>query len=384
MDARPATPDDERFLRRSSSSRTSLEGGHVMRKRSTFLAIAAPLWTALLLTACSTSNPNGSSTGGTSAQNPATQGSVKVSGSSTVLPISQLVAEQFSQQNPDVQISVDGPGTTDGFVLFCKGQTAINDASRPIADEEITACRANGVDYLELPIAYDGITVMTNPANTAIDCLSKADLYALVGPESKGFTSWSDANALDKQLGGTGNFPNEPLDIVGPGQESGTWGSFIDLALKDIADQRGAPDDTTRPDYQSSANDNVIIQGVEGSSSSLGWVGFAYAEENAGQVKILGVSPDEDRSGQGNPNCVSPSRDTISGQTYPLSRTLYLYVNKAMARSDPAVSSFVGYYMSDAALNQDVQQVGYVDLPSDKIQASQERWASFTGEVNGA
>jgi phosphate transport system substrate-binding protein len=351
-----------------------------MRKRSTSLAITASIGMVLILAACSTSNPNGSSTGTSSGQNPATQGSVKVSGSSTVLPISQLVAEQFSQQNPDVQISVDGPGTTDGFVLFCKGQTAINDASRQIADDEVKACGSNGIQYLELPIAYDGITVMTNPANTAIDCLSKADLYALVGPESKGFSRWSDANALDRELGGAGSFPDQPLDIVGPGQESGTWGSFIDLALKDIAELRGAPDDTTRPDYQSSANDNVIVQGVEGSDSSLGWVGFAYAEENAGQVKILGVSTDEDASGQSNAGCVMPSRDTISNQSYPLSRTLYIYVNKAMARSDPAVSSFVDSYMSDTGLTQDVQQVGYVDLPSDKIQASQQLWRSFTGE----
>jgi phosphate transport system substrate-binding protein len=340
------------------------------------ITVAGALSFALLAAACSTSNPNPPGGGSTGTGSTGVQGSVKVSGSSTVLPISQLVAEQFSNQNPAVQISVDGPGTTDGFVLFCKGQTAINDASRQIEPEEAKACKSAGVQSLELPIAYDGITVMTNPANTAIDCLSKADLYALIGPESKGFTSWSDANALDKELGGAGNFPNMPLDLVGPGQESGTWGSFIDLALKDI----GAPDDTTRPDYQSSANDNVIIQGVEGSNSSLGWVGFAYAEENAQNVKILGVSPDEDKSGQGSSDCVTPSRETISNQTYPLSRTLYIYVNKAMAQSDPAVSAFVDYYMSDTGISQDVQQVGYVDLPSEKIQSSQQLWSAFKGQ----
>jgi phosphate transport system substrate-binding protein len=305
------------------------------------------------------------------------QGAVNVSGSSTVLPISQLLAQDFSQQNPDAQIKVNGPGTTDGFVLFCKGETDINDASRAIESDEVKACSQNGVDYIELPIAYDGITVMTNPANKSVSCLSKADLYSLIGPESKGFKNWSDANALDKELGGDGNFPNEPFDLVGPGPESGTWGSFIDLALKDIADSRNQPDDRTRPDYQSSGNDNVIIQGIEASNSSLGWVGFAYAEENATQVKILGVSPDENKAGEGNPDCVTPSRDTIASQDYPLSRTLYIYVNKKKAQQNKALRAFVDLYLSDEGITQGVQQAGYVDLPSDQISKTRSTWSSF-------
>jgi phosphate transport system substrate-binding protein len=340
-----------------------------MRKMSR-LAVIGLVGLALAAAACSSDdNPDGggSGDGGT--------GSVKVSGSSTVLPISQLVAEQFSSQNPDVQISVDGPGTTDGFVLFCKGETSINDASRAIEPEEEKACQKNGIDWIELPIAYDGITVMTNQANDAVSCLSKADLYALIGPESRGFDSWSDANALDKELGGDGNFPDMPLDLVGPGQESGTWGSFIELALKDIAAERGQPDDTTRPDYQSSANDNVIIQGIEGSDSSLGWVGFAYAEQNASNLKILEVSPATDAGGEGSSDCVEPTRDTITDASYPLSRTLYLYVNKANA-SDPAVKAFVDYYLTDAGIKDDVNQVGYVNLPDDKIESTRQTWSS--------
>jgi phosphate transport system substrate-binding protein len=347
-----------------------------MRSRSRVLALGGILALALVAAACS--SDDGGSSGG-SGGSPEVSGTVKVSGSSTVLPISQLVAEQFSSQNPAAQISVDGPGTTDGFVLFCKGDTAINDASRQIEDEEIAACKKNGIDYIELPIAYDGLTVMTSKNNDAVNCLSKADLYALIGPESEGFDNWSDANALDKELGGDGNFPNVPLDLVGPGQESGTWGSFIDLVIKDIAESRGAPDDTTRTDYQSSGNDNVIIQGIEGSDSSLGWVGFAYAEQNAANLKILGVSPTVDASGEGSADCVTPSRDTISDASYPLSRTLYLYVNTEMAKSDAAVQAFVDYYMTDAGINQAVQQVGYVDLPSDKIQGTQDAWSQFEG-----
>jgi len=337
-----------------------------MRQSKAFALVACAMALVVLGAACS----SGGSSGGV-------QGSVKISGSSTVLPISQLIAQEFSQQNPDLQITVNGPGTTDGFVLFCKGQTDINDASRAISPDEVTACKKGGVDYIELAIAYDGITVMTNPANTSVNCLSKADLYALIGPESKGFKNWSDANGLDKELGGDGNFPNEPLDLVGPGQESGTWGSFIDLALKDIADSRSQADDTTRSDYQSSANDNVIIQGIEGSRSSLGWVGFAYAEANAQQVKILGVSPDENKGGEGNSDCVMPSRDTIANQSYPLSRTLYIYVNKAKAQSNPALKAFVDFYLTDAGITQGVQQAGYVDLPSDQIDKTRSTWSSF-------
>jgi phosphate transport system substrate-binding protein len=342
----------------------------VNARRSSSL-LAGTLVLGLLSAGCSGNSSTGSS--GPSGVG----GSVKVSGSSTVLPISQLVAQEFAKQDPNVQISVDGPGTTDGFVLFCKGQTDINDASRPISDDEVKACQQGGVKYVELAIGYDGITVMTNPANSSVDCLSKADLYALIGPESKGFKTWADADALDGQLGGDGSFPNSPLDIVGPGQESGTWGSFIDLALKDIADSRGQADDTTRTDYQSSANDNVIIQGVEGSPSSLGWVGFAYAEANASQVKILGVSPDEDKSGQGNPDCVTPTRETISDQSYPLSRTLYIYVNQDRAMNGQAVRAFVDYYMTDAGIQSGVQQAGYVDLPTDQVEKTRSTWSDF-------
>lgn len=290
-------------------------------------------------------------------------GTIVVSGSSTVQPISSLVAENFSAENPGINIKVDGPGTGDGFALFCKGETDISDASRAIQDEEITACRQAGVNYVELKVGLDGMTVMTNPQNSAVTCLSKADLYALVGPESTGFNNWSDANALAKQVGGQGNFPNAPLVITAPGEESGTYDSFIELALADIAEERGQ-DAATRPDYQSSANDNVIIQGIEGSPSSFGWVGFAYAEENASGVKLLQVD--------GGDGCVAPSRETIADGSYPLSRPLFIYVNVNKARSNPALKAYVDFYMQGLA--ETVAEAGYVDLPANEIQATQRAW----------
>ncbi len=306
----------------------------------------------------------GAACGGTSNSASGLTGKVVVSGSSTVQPISSLVAEDFSGQNSGVTISVDGPGTGDGFALFCKGQTDISDASRPIKDEEKAACQQAGINFIELKIGLDGITVMTNPANTAVSCLTKADLYALVGPESTGFKKWSDANALDKQLGGAGNFPDKPLDIIAPGEESGTYDAFIELALKGIADERGKPDDQTRPDYQSSGNDNVIIQGIEGSPSSFGWVGYAFAEENASGVKILQVD--------GGKGCVAPTRETIADGSYPLSRALYIYVNTGKARANAAAKAYVDFYLQ--GLKDFVAQAGYVDLPSSQIQATLQAW----------
>ncbi len=212
----------------------------------------------------------------------ALSGSIAVSGSSTVEPISAANAEKFSSQNPGVQISVDGPGTGDGFELFCNGDTDIADASRPIdPEEEIPACEKNGIEFVELKVAVDGISVLTSKDNTQVECLSFQDLYALLGPESEGFENWSDANTLGKEVGGSGDYPDVELTITAPGEESGTYDSFVEIVLEGIAvDERKQPEDGpfVRPDYQSSADDNVIIEGISGNATSLGWVGYAFFE----------------------------------------------------------------------------------------------------------
>jgi phosphate transport system substrate-binding protein len=304
---------------------------------------------------------------------PAVSGSINVSGSSTVEPISTGVAEAFAAANPDFKFTVKGPGTGDGFKVFCKGETDISDASRKIKDEEAAACKAAGVEYTELAIAYDGMTVMTNPANTAVTCLSFADLYALIGPESQGFKKWSDAQALAKELGSNTTFPDADLSITGPGEESGTYDSFVEIALDKIADPRGKVDPatkhtTTRPDYQASANDNTIIEGITGSPASLGWVGFAFAEENKDKVTEIQVAKDP------NGTCVAPSADTIADASYPLSRTLYIYVNKAKAAENAAVSAYVDYYLADGTVSTVLETVPYVNLPADKLSESRSTW----------
>jgi phosphate transport system substrate-binding protein len=334
-----------------------------MTGRSAGIAVAIVVVAALELAAC---NNNG----GSSASSPS-EGSVVVSGSSTVQPISSLVAEKFNAQNPDIAVKVDGPGTGDGFVLFCQGQTDINDASRQIEPAEAAACEKAGITYTELKIGLDGITVMTNPNNTAVSCLTKPDLYSLFGPESQGFTSWSDANALDEKLGGKGQLPNAPLDITAPGEESGTYDAFIELVgIEDMALADKVPADqaaTLRPDDQSSPNDNVIIQGIEGSDTSLGFVGFAYADQAGDQVKKLAID--------GGNGCVEPSFNTIADGSYPLSRSLYIYVNDEKAKANPALQSFVDFYLSQDGLAS-VHEADYVDLPADQQQATKDAWAS--------
>ena len=335
------------------------------------LAVLATILAFGLIAAACGGDDNSSSSGdsGSSGSSGSAKGEVNVSGSSTVLPISTAVGEAFQNDNKDATVNVDGPGTGDGFKLFCDGETDISDASRPIKDEEKAACQAKNIEYIELPIGFDGITVMTSAKNDKVSCLSFADLYSLIGPESNGFKNWSDGTKIASALGSKTKLPDESLDLTGPGTESGTYDSFIELALTNIATDRGLDEDkakTTRSDYDASPDDNVIVQNVEGSDSSLGWVGFAYAQHAGDQVKELGISKDA------NGTCVKPSKSTIADGSYPLSRTLYIYVNKAKAESNPAVAPFVDFYLK--GLKGFVEDASYVALPTDQADAAQKTW----------
>ena len=349
------------------------------RTRFGALAIAA----LFVASACSGggSTPSASSTGGTSSQPPASteasasaaaaSGQIKISGSSTVQPISQGVAEDFNAENPGVAITVDGPGTGDGFKLFCKGDTDISDASRPIKDEEKTLCQQGGVEYIELKIAIDGISVLTSVNDSkAPDCLSFADLYALTGPESEGFKNWKDAQALATKVGSTTQFPDVALTVSGPGEESGTYDYFVETVITPIAEEQKLADDkleVTRKDYQSSPNDNVIIQNIAGADGSLGWVGYAYAEQNTDKVKFFKVAKEEGK-------CVEPTPETIASNEYPLSRNLFIYVNKAKVDSNPALAPFVDFYLKDGTITAVNEDVGYIDLAPDVLAQSRSTW----------
>jgi len=341
-----------------------------LRKRHALPRIAAAaIVIAVTAAACSsdTTSPGTDGSDGSSLSGPT--GSINVSGSSTVLPISSLVAERFSSQAPQVSIKVDGPGTGDGFVLFCEGKTQVSDASRPIEPDEENACKDAGIDYVELKIGLDGITVMTNPQNDFVQCLTKADLYALFGPESDGFQTWADANALDAALGGEGAFPDAELSINAPGTESGTYDAFIELAgIEETALAQGVPEDKAgalRTDYVSNPNDNVIIQGIEGTPASLGFVGFAYADLQGDAVKKIAID--------GGDGCVDPTTETIADGTYPLSRALYIYVNTAEAASNEALRAYIDYYLSDDGIAS-VTESDYVGLPADQLESSRQAW----------
>lgn len=344
------------------------------RFRRTTTTVALSVAAALAVTACSSGNDSSSTASGASGSADLT-GNIVISGSSTVEPISSLVAELFNDVSPNVAISVDGPGTGDGFVLFCKGETDISDASRPIEPDEAKACKQAGIDYTELEVAQDGITVMTNPANSAVGCLNLGDLYSLFGPESTGIDTWSGADGLAKQVGGNGGFPDAPLEITAPGEESGTYDAFIELAgIEDTALSQGVPEDqaaSLRSDYQASPDDNVIITAMEGSDSPLGFVGFAYAQDAADQVKEIQVD--------GGSGCVAPSADTIADGSYPLSRSLYIYVNNAKLAESDALKAFVDYYVGDDGLKTAVDETGYVELPADRIEATRTAWTAASG-----
>lgn len=344
------------------------------RRRSARL-LALPLALALLAAACGDGGGDaapdpGSGTPGEPAGSEELSGDIVISGSSTVEPISIDVAEKFGEIAPDVRVSVSGPGTGDGFQAFCNGETDISDASRAIKPEEIEACEANGIEFIEMKVAIDGIAVLTSPEGEGIaPCLSFADMYALVGPESQGFEQWSDANELASQLEGTqaAPFPDVPLVVTAPGEESGTYDSFVEIVLEDIADERGQ-EAQTRPDYQASADDNVVVQGIQGAPSSFGWVGYAFFEANQDTVKAFEVAGEEG-------TCVAPTPETIADGSYAIARPLFIYANTAKLDEKPALAEFVDFYLSEEGITS-ATEVGYVGLPEQEIEAAREAFES--------
>jgi phosphate transport system substrate-binding protein len=326
----------------------------------------------LLLTACS----NGS--GGSSSPSAAAS-FVSIHGSSTVEPITSNVAEKYAADHPDFDFEVGDEGTGDGFAdFFCTGDSDISDASRAIKDEEIPQCADAGVEYTELQIGYDGLSVITSVEDADISCLSFLDIYALLGPESEGFTKWSDANDLAAELAGElgtdygashAPYPDSDITIAGPGEESGTFDSFNELVIAGIAEARGLPEEewVVRPDYTSSSNDNDIVTGIGGSPSSLGWVGLHFAEQNAGTIKALEVD--------GGDGCVAPNSETVVDKSYPISRPLFIYVNDGHADDNPALAPFVDFYLSDDGISS-ITEEGYVALPDDQLAATRSAWES--------
>ncbi|MGC4047307.1 MAG: PstS family phosphate ABC transporter substrate-binding protein [Armatimonas sp.] len=325
-----------------------------------FALTALSFFSLSLLMGCPSSTPP--ATGEGSAATPgapaATSGEIKVDGSSTVLPISEAVAEEFKKENAALNVSVGKSGTGGGFKKFIAKEIDIADASRPIEQKELDAAKAAGVEFIELPIAYDGLSVVVNPKNTWAADLTVDELKKIWVGSSK-ISSWKDVRV---------GFPDKPLKLYGPGTDSGTFDYFTEA----ICGKKG----DSRADYTASEDDNTLVTGVAGDEGALGYFGLAYAEENKEKLKLLGIS------GGAGKSPVLPNATTVaSGEYTPLSRPLFLYVNKAAA-DKPEVKSFVAFYLKNA--KDLVKATGYVPLPDKAYELAQKRFESGkTGSIFG-
>jgi len=267
-------------------------------------------------------------------------GMIKVDGSSTVFPITEAVAEEFQAETRGaVRVTVGISGTGGGFKKFCRGETDIADASRPILAKEMEACRAEGIDYYELPVAFDALTVIVNPKNDWVKSITVADLKKIWAPEAQGkVMTWKQVRA---------EWPDEPLKLYGPGADSGTFDYFTEAVNGKSKSSRG--------DYTASEDDNVLVQGVASDKSALGYFGFAYYEENQGKLKAVAVD--------GGKGPVLPSAAGVKDGSYqPLSRPIMIYVSAKSAQR-PEVKQFVEFYLNNAATL--VKDVKYVPLPDE-------------------
>ncbi|MGH2658163.1 MAG: PstS family phosphate ABC transporter substrate-binding protein [Actinomycetota bacterium] len=316
-----------------------------MGERKRWAIVAAFGALALVGAACGNDDQGGGGGGGTQLS-----GTVLGDGSSTVFPITQAVAEEFTVENPDVKVSVGVSGTGGGFEKFCAGETDIQDASRAIEQEEIDLCAQNGVEYVELPVAQDGLSVMVNPANTFAECLTVEQLKAIWEPGSK-IDNWSGIPGA--------NFPDQDLTLYGAGTDSGTFDYFTDA----IVGEEGA----SRSDYTASEDDNVLVQGIAGDPNALGYFGFAYYVQNSDKLKLVAVD--------GGDGCIPPSDETInSGEYTPLSRPLFVYVKK-QSLGKPEVVAFIDFYMEVGRSL--IPEVGYVNVGSADWASTEQTWADF-------
>jgi phosphate transport system substrate-binding protein len=264
---------------------------------------------------------------------------IQIDGSSTVFPVTEAVAEEFQKaKKGKVKVTVGISGTGGGFKKFCRGETDISDASRPILKQEMEACKGSGVEYYELPVAYDALTVMVNPKNDWAGSMTVAELKKIWEPAAQGkVTNWNQVRP---------NWPSAPLKLFGAGADSGTFDYFTEAIVGKAKSSRG--------DFTASEDDNVLVQGIANDRNALGYFGFAYYIENQKKLKAVAVD--------GGKGPVAPSPKTVEDGTYqPLSRPIFIYVSKK--RMDkPQLKEFVEFYLKNAANL--VKQVKYVPLPA--------------------
>jgi phosphate transport system substrate-binding protein len=311
------------------------------------LYAAAAAATVLAIAGCG--GANSGTTGGAAAN---LTGMITADGSSTVAPISEAMAEEFQAANPDVRVTVGTSGTGGGFKKFLTKETDISNASRPIKGSELELAEKNGVTYVELPIAYDGLTVVVNPQNTWVDYLTIEELHKIFGPDSK-ITKWSEVRA---------GWPAEEIKIFSPGADSGTFDYFTEVVNEEAGVSR-------QDGVQPSEDDNVLVTGVAGEKGGIAYFGFAYFEENASKLKAVPIVNPETGSQ------VMPSFESIQDGSYaPLSRPLFIYV-RSEVMDRPEITAFVKFSLS-AENAELIKEVGYVALPQDVLDMSWQRYES--------
>ena len=288
---------------------------------------------------------------------------IKIDGSSTVFPITEAVAEEFQKANSGIKVMVGISGTGGGFKRFARGETDISDASRPIKPKEVDLAKENGIEYIELPVAYDGLSVLVNLKNTWVDHLTVKELKKMWEPSSQGtITKWSQIRE---------GFPDKEIRLFGPGTDSGTFDYFTEAICGKSAASRG--------DYTASEDDNVLVEGISSDPQALGYFGLAYYEQNKDKLKIVPVDDENDANGKGP---IEPSSQSVMDSTYqPLARPIFIYISTQAAKKEE-VQKFVEFYLKNAP--ELVAEVGYIPLPKEAYAAALERFKKrITGSVFG-
>jgi phosphate transport system substrate-binding protein len=286
-------------------------------------------------------------------------GEIRIDGSSTVYPISEAVAEEFRKEEKDVKVTVGLSGTGGGFKKFGRGETDINDASRPIKQEEIDLCTQNNIHYTEVMVAFDGLSVVVNPQNTWCNDITVAELKKIWEPEAQQkIMKWNQIRP---------EWPNKEIHLFGAGTESGTYDYFTEAIVGKSHSSRG--------DYTASEDDNVLVQGVSSDINALGFFGFAYYEENKEKLKLVPVDDQKDENGKGP---ILPSVETVKNKTYiPLSRPLFIYINSsAVKRAE--VQSFVNFYIQNAGTLS--KEVGFIPMTDQEYTDQKNNFAKFVSE----
>lgn len=294
---------------------------------------------------------------------------IAIDGSSTVFPIGEAVAEEFQHANPGSRVTVGTSGTGGGFQKFCRGETDMSNASRPIKASEAETCRAAGIEFIEIPVAYDGLSVVVNPNNTWVTSMTAAELKRIWQPEAQGqIMRWSQVRE---------GWPDREIRLYGPGTDSGTFDYFTEAI--------NGKSQASRGDFTASEDDNVLVQGVSGDENALGYFGFAYYEENKDRLKLVPIDDENPDNGAGP---IAPSEETVRNGTYsPLSRPMFMYVNTAKL-SRPEVKAFVDFMLNNGGAL--IRDVGYVPLSDTEQQLVKDRWTAgttgtmYTGAAHGA